>query len=70
MPPRLSDLYKRGDPVKICFEAEGDLQWRPARVLGPQPPGLWVQTPDGRHWFVTNGRRIRPDDGEAKGEKC
>ena len=70
MPPRLSELYQVGDRVQVCFEAANDLAWQPARVLGPQSPGLWVQTADGRHWFVTNCRRIRPDDGAAKGETC
>ncbi len=70
MPPRLSDLYQPGDLVQICFEAADDDTWRPARVLGPQAPGLWVRTDDGRHWFVTNGRRIRPGDAAAKGKEC
>lgn len=70
MPPRLSELYRPGDRVQVCFEAAEEA-WRPARVLGPQTPGLWVQTEeDGRHWFVTNGRRIRPDDAAAKGSEC
>ncbi|MCA9870955.1 MAG: hypothetical protein KDI55_06140 [Anaerolineae bacterium] len=70
MPPRLSDLYKRGDQVEICFEAQGDTRWRPAQVLGAQPPGLWVQTPDGRHWFVTNGRRIKHTDASGEDDSC
>jgi hypothetical protein len=65
MPARLSDLYQAGDRVEVRFErserSERDdlATWRAARVLGVQPPGLWVQTADGAAWFVTNGRRIR-----------
>lgn len=69
MPPRLSELYQPGDQVEICFDDDEPV-WRAARVIGPQPPGLWVQTDDRRHWFVTNGRRIRRDDAAVKGEQC
>ena len=70
MPPRLSEQYQPGDRVQVYFEGATDPEWRPALVLGPQPPGIWVQTADGRHWFVTNGRRIRPGDSPMKDEPC
>lgn len=70
MPPRLSETYQAGDAVEVRFEEAGDITWQGARVLGPQPPGLWVQTADGRRWFVTNGRRIRPASAAAGDEAC
>lgn len=56
MVKRLVELYQPGDRVEITF---GDQRWQPASVLKHDPPGAWVQTADGRSWFVTNGRRIR-----------
>lgn len=69
MPPRLSELYQPGDEVEICFDSD-DPVWLAARVIGPQTPGLWVQTKDQRLWFVTNGRRIRTAGWAEKGEQC
>lgn len=60
MPMRLSETYRPGDRVEIWFEAGGLAQWLPGRVVGLQPPGLWVRLSDGSMWFVTNTRRIRP----------
>jgi hypothetical protein len=60
------DQYESGDAVEInLFNVAndahpGETNWQPALVLRHDPPGLWVQTPDGRHWFVTNTYRIRP----------
>lgn len=34
--------------------------WLPGWVVQFDHPGLWVKTVDGRFWFVTNTRRIRP----------
>ncbi|MCU0501805.1 MAG: hypothetical protein MUC51_08575 [Anaerolineae bacterium] len=59
MPPRLVDLYQPGDAVEIFLSDADCEQWRAGQVRGAQHPGIWVQTDDGRLWFVTNGRRIR-----------
>jgi hypothetical protein len=56
---RLIDTYRPDDPVEIFFQEEDD-EWRPARVVALQHPGLWALTEDRRLWFVTNGKRIRP----------
>lgn len=56
MAQRLVDLYKVSELVEITF---GDGAWLEARVRQHQHPGLWVQTIDGRFWFVTNTRHIR-----------
>ncbi|MCA9872368.1 MAG: hypothetical protein KC441_01905 [Anaerolineales bacterium] len=42
--------------MQISF---GDKSWQRAQVRQLQHPGLWVQTADGRLWFVTNTRHIR-----------
>ena len=34
-------------------------RWIRALVVAHDPPGVWVLTPDGRRWFVTNGSRLR-----------
>jgi hypothetical protein len=60
MAQRLVDTYRIGDPVEIFFQDEEDDQWRPARVVALQHPGLWALTEDRRLWFVTNSKRIRP----------
>jgi hypothetical protein len=68
MPARLIELYKPGDAVEIRFGDDAEESWRPAIVLSPSHPGLWVQTEDSLPWFVTNGRRIRariPEDAAS-----
>lgn len=60
MPRRLVEIYHPGDRVEILFVAEEESAWRPARVVALQHPGVWAETADGRRWFVTNGRHIRP----------
>jgi hypothetical protein len=57
MPPRLIDRFTMGDSVLITFD-EGE-NWIPGTVIRHQHPGVWVKTPDGYLWFVTNGKRIR-----------
>jgi hypothetical protein len=57
MSRRLADQYRPGEPVEITFDGR---HWQPATVARHQPPGVWVETADGRAWFVTNTRRIRP----------
>jgi hypothetical protein len=60
MPPRLTEQYRPGDAVEIYLSDGEDETWQPAIVVLLQHPGVWVRTDDGRAWFVTNGRRIRP----------
>lgn len=60
MPKRIAEQYQPGDEVEIIFSHLGEKEWQPARVLRHEPPGLWVQTVDGREWFMTNIYRIRP----------
>lgn len=63
MVKRLSESYATGDAVQITFD---EVNWRVARVIAHDPPGMWVQTEDGRRWFVTNTRRVRPISDEAR----
>jgi len=56
MAQRLVDLYAVGDVAEVTF---GDGEWLQVRVRQLQHPGLWVETADGRLWFVTNTRHIR-----------
>jgi hypothetical protein len=74
---RLVETYRIGDAVEVFFQDEVAEEWRPARVVALQHPGLWVITEDRRVWFVTNGKRIRPqvpsplslqERGEGQGE--
>jgi hypothetical protein len=74
---RLVETYRIGDSVEVFFQDEVAEEWRPARVVALQHPGLWVITEDRRVWFVTNGKRIRPqvpsplsceERGEGQGE--
>jgi hypothetical protein len=60
MPKHIYDQYRPGDKVEIIFAHLGEEAWRPAVVLRAEPPGIWVQTADGQHWFMTNTYRIRP----------
>ncbi len=66
MPARLSETYQPGALVEIHFEQEGEERWIAGRVVMHQHPGLWVRTGDGRAWFVTNTRRIRPQPQTAQ----
>lgn len=62
MARRLSEQYAPGTAVQITFGAD---VWLSGTVIGHQPPGVWVRTADGRTWFVTNTRRIRPLTNES-----
>lgn len=62
MTQRLVDRFQRGDRVEIAWEEE---TWMKGQVAGLEHPGVWVQTADGRFWFVTNTRRIRPTPPES-----
>ena len=61
MARRLVDTYRQGEDVEVYFafdDEEGE--WRRARVMALQHPGVWVTTEiDQKLWFVTNGKRIR-----------
>lgn len=57
MVKRLTQQYAPGTIVQITF---GDNVWHSGVVIYHQPPGVWVRTADGRSWFVTNTRHIRP----------
>jgi hypothetical protein len=65
MPQRIYDQYHPGDRVEIKFTNRSEDEWQPAVVLRPEPPGIWVQTADGRGWFMTNTYRIRPQSKTA-----
>ena len=59
-------MYAVGTAVQIW---PGETVWLSGVVVAHQPPGLWVQTADGRSWFVTNRRRIRPEESDGKDVK-
>ena len=67
MAARLVEIYKLADRVEVLFADEEGDTWRPGVVRGLDHPGVWVQTEDRRLWFVTNGRRIRP---QASANSC
>jgi hypothetical protein len=54
---RLIDLYPVESRVEIML---GEANWAAGIVIRHQHPGVWVQVQNGRSWFVTNRRRIRP----------
>lgn len=57
MAQRLHERFAVGQLVEIYFTQLD--QWLRGQVMRFDSPGVWVQTDDGRPWFVTNGRRIR-----------
>lgn len=62
MAQRLIDTYAVGDRVEILLLIDDVEVWRAGRVAGHQFPAVWVVTDaDRRMWFVTNGKRIRPE---------
>ena len=62
MAKRLVESYQVGQRVELLFSDDGAEEWRAGRVAGLQHPAVWVQTDDDRRlWFVTNGKRIRPE---------
>ncbi len=61
MAKRLVESYQVGDRVDLLFSNDEMEEWRAGRVVSLQHPAVWVQTDDNRRlWFVTNGKRIRP----------
>lgn len=63
MAERITELYPVGTAVEIWL---GERIWLPGVVVAQQPPAVWVRLLDGRAWFVTNRRRIRPFGGEVE----
>ena len=61
------EQYTPGRRVEIRFGNGPEAEWAAAVVLRAVPPGIWVQTTDGREWFVTNTYRIRPAEEGARG---
>ncbi len=57
MAKRLGELYGAGTAVLILLNDE----WQTGIVVAYQHPGIWVETADGRRWFVTNRQRIKKD---------
>lgn len=62
MAKRLVDRFPLHGRVEILLPDE---YWYPGQVIAHDHPGVWVRTDDGRAWFVTNSRRIRPE-GESR----
>ncbi len=60
MAERLVDLYRPGQAVQIYLAHTNG--WQPGRITRLDHPAVWVQTEDGRQWFVTNRRHIRPEE--------
>ncbi|WP_420630813.1 hypothetical protein [Candidatus Leptofilum sp.] len=56
MAKRLPELYPVGTAVQIWL---GEQIWVDGTVVAHHLPAVWVQTQDGRSWFVTNRRRIQ-----------
>lgn len=65
MVKRLQETYAVGETVEITFDGR---TWLRGRVVAHEPPAVWVQTADGRSWFVTNTRRIRPVNKDPNGQ--
>lgn len=58
---RLVERFAVGAPVEVSFDDRcGVATWVPGVVVRHAHPAVWVRTPDGREWFVTSGKRIRP----------
>lgn len=62
MAQRLVDTYPVGNRVEILLTVAEEEVWRAGRVAGHQFPAVWVVTDaDRKLWYVTNGKRIRPE---------
>ena len=48
--------------VEVLLPTRAGRLWTSAVVVDHAPPAVWVQTSDGRRWFVTHGGRIREAD--------
>ena len=65
MAQRLVEQYKLYEQVEINLRTVMGEEWRPGRIIQLDHPGLWVETGEGVHWFVTNSRRIRKVAADA-----
>lgn len=67
----LFEIYPLGCQVELYFEVIDRWLW--GVVVDHASPAVWVQTADGRRWFVTNRTRIRlyekRDEGQDTEEK-
>lgn len=63
MAKRLIELYLLGEAVEILM---GEGLWIPGVVAKHEHPAVWVQSIDGRYWFVTNRQRIRKLTDETR----
>jgi hypothetical protein len=63
MAKRLTELYAVKEPVEVLI---GNEMWIPGMVARHEHPAVWVQTIDGRYWFVTNRQRIRKLSDETR----
>lgn len=66
MVKRLSELYRMQQGVEILLQYAAGERWTAGTIVSFDFPGLWVRTAEGRLWFVTNGRRIRPARGNEE----
>lgn len=64
MAARLTEQYPLRSRVDILLGAA----WIPGQVVRHDHPAVWVQVANGRLWFVTNSRRIRPAKKEDDNE--
>ena len=64
-PKRLTEKYPLQTAVQIKL---GD-DWFAGIIVQQQHPAVWVQTLDGRRWFVTNDRHIRKPMKESTAAK-
>lgn len=59
------EMYAVGTAVEILLDGV----WMPGVIIRHDSPAVWVQTTDGRAWFVTNRQRIRVAGGRFAGGK-
>lgn len=65
MAERLTEMFAVGTAVEILLDGI----WAPGVVVRHDNPAVWVQTADGRAWFVTNRQRIRITGSARHGAK-
>lgn len=63
MARRLFELFPVGTAVEILLNDT----WWSGVVVHHDHPAVWVETADGRAWFVTNRQRIRRLTNSAEG---
>jgi hypothetical protein len=65
MAERLVEMYAVGTAVEILLNE----RWQAGIVVRHEPPAVWVETGDGRSWFVTNRQRIKVASGQVASGK-